>query len=296
MNLVTTPTGNTGRHALSAMIVSGKPLRIFVRDAQKLSSDERARCEVVEGDGRDPTALARAMRGIDTAFYCTPQSPNPPQLEAYYRSFAEPFAAAAQAAGVRRVVSISGGDDRPDPRGPGAALRMTERILDAAIPNARHIRCGYFMENLVWQTAPLAFQGSFSLPLPPNIALPFVATADIGQAAGALLADDEWTGTTAVEAYGPERLTCMDAAQRLSEALNAPVRFVAADPARWQQEMISHGLSPAMAEALCDMFDAISQGRDMGGVPVRPLPCPTRLGDWALNVLAPVVAAARMPQ
>lgn len=257
MILVTTPTGHTGRHALGALLSTDNPIRVFVRDAQRLSPDVRRRVDVVEGDGRDPAALKRAVAGIDTAFYCTPQSPNPPELDAYYRSFAEPFAGAAKDAGVRRIVTISGGDDRAAPKGPGAALRMTEALLDAAIPNARHIRCGYFMENLLWQTVPLAVQGAFYLPLRPQVALPFVASADIGRAAGALLSDSYWTGTESIEAYGPESMTCPEAAQRLSHALDAQIRFESADPERWIHEMISHGLSSAMAIALRDMFVSV---------------------------------------
>jgi uncharacterized protein YbjT (DUF2867 family) len=291
--LLTTPTGNTGRHALTALLAAGRTVRVLVRDARKLAPEDAKRVEVIEGDGRDVAALEKALIGVDTAFYCTPQSANPPDLDSYYREFAEPFAAAAKVVGLRRVVSISGGDDLPEPKGPGGVLRMTENLLDAVIPNARHVRCGYFMENLLWQVAPLAFQGAFYLPVARATPLPFVAAADIGRAAGALLADDAWTGVQAVEAYGPQSLSCDAAADRLAEALSTPVRFEQADPARWVEEMIGHGLSPAMATSLRDMFDAISEGRDMGGIAKHPLPCPTRLGDWARQTLAPALAAAR---
>lgn len=292
--LLTTPTGNTGRHALVSLLRAGKAVRVLVRDARKLAPEDAARVEVVEGDGRDGTALAKALQGVDTAFYCTPQSPNPLDLDSYYRSFVEPFAAAAKVAGLRRVVSISGGDELPEPKGPGGVLRMAEGVLDSVIPDARHIRCGYFMENLLWQAAPLAFQGAFYLPVARDTPLPFVAAADIGDAAGRLLADDGWTGVRAVEAYGPQSLTCDAAAEILTQALAIPVRFERADPTPWMDEMVGHGLSPAMATSLRDMFDAISAGRDMGGAAKQAVECPTHLVDWARITLAPAIMAARL--
>jgi uncharacterized protein YbjT (DUF2867 family) len=57
MVLVTTPTGNTGRHVLSEVIKSGQPVRILVRNKSKMEESVRRRCEIVEGDLRDEAAL-----------------------------------------------------------------------------------------------------------------------------------------------------------------------------------------------------------------------------------------------
>jgi uncharacterized protein YbjT (DUF2867 family) len=287
--LVTTPTGNTGRHVLATVREADPDVRVLVRDPARLGA--AAPADVVTGDLRDGQALTRALSDIDAAFFCVPQSPNPDDLLAYYASFAEPFAAAAREAGVARVVTISGGQDESG-AGPGLALRATERTPDTTGANARHIRCGYFMENLLWQAEAIAGAGLFSLPLDPEAPLAFVATRDIGVAAGQLLLDDGWSGVGVRTAYGPRKLVCREAAEILSEALGRPVRYVPAAREAWAAQLQGFGLSHAMAHALKDMFAAIERGEHMGGPDRDPVDCPTTLDAWAREVLAPVIAKA----
>lgn len=286
MILITAPTGNTGRAVLEAVEASGAPYRVLVRDAGRLPPH---RGEVVTGDLRDPMALQQAMQGVTSAFFCVPQISNPEDLLGWFGSFAQPFAAAASKAKLQRIVTISGGDAHSDNRGPGAALQANERILEQAGASMRHLRCGYFMENLLWQTQALAHAGIFSLPLAPDVPLAFVAAADIGGHAGRLLLDGSWTGVASHEVFGPKPLTCAAAADVISEALGRTVRYIPADSKAWALQMQGHGLSPAMTQALVEMFEDIAAGRDMGGTPSQPLACTTTLDAWTRQVLAPAM-------
>lgn len=289
MNLVTTPTGNTGRHVLHAAVDAGAATRVFVRDPGRLDPADRAAVEVVTGDLRDPHTLRTALDGIDTAFFCVPQSADAADVGDYYRSFSEPFAAAAAAAGVRRVVTISGGDEDDDAGGPGAALRDTERVIDAAVAHTGHIRCGYFMENLLWQAESIAYGSRFFLPIDRDVPLAWVAAGDIGAVAGRYLLDPDWTGRVITEAYGPAKVTCDEAAKLLSVALERDVTYVAAEPDAWVADLVRYGVGPAMAASLRDMFVEISRGRDMGRAPDNPADCPTTLPQWATVALKPAV-------
>ncbi len=287
--LVTTPTGNTGKHVLAAALAAQEPTRVLVRDPQRLDPDLLASIEVVQGDLRNRESLRRALTGIDTAFYCVPQSADAPDVGAYYREFSEPFAAEAASAGLRRVVTVSGGDDSDDARGPGAALRDTERALNTVVGAARHIRCGYFMENLLWQAQTIAHAAKFTLPLPPHVPLAWIAAQDIGAAAAELMLDDSWSKINAVEAYGPTKLTCTDAAKVLTAALEFNVVYEATDPNTWVNDLQRYGVGAAMATSLKDMFAEIEHGRDMGGTAHNPVKCPTTLQTWAQTSLRPVI-------
>jgi len=166
MLLITTPTGHTGSHVLRAALAAAEPIRVLVRDATRLDPAAQSHCEVVEGDLRDAAILRRAMDGVDGVFFCVPQSADPDDVGAYYRSFADPFVHAARAAGIRRVVYISGGDGAGSGgRGPGLALSRVEQAINATGIAARHVRCGYFMENLSYQVQPIARAGLFALPI-----------------------------------------------------------------------------------------------------------------------------------
>jgi uncharacterized protein YbjT (DUF2867 family) len=188
---------------------------------------------------------------------------------------------------------ISGGDAHSGSRGPGAALQANERILEQTGASVRYLRCGYFMENRLWQAQALAHGGIFSLPLVPDVPLAFVAAADIGAHAGKLLLEGAWHGVASHEVFGPGPLSCAAAAEVLSDALGRTVRYVPADSNAWARQMRGHGLSAAMTQALVEMFEDITAGHDMGGTPAQPLVCTTTLEAWTGKVLAPVVQGTR---
>ena len=293
MLLITTPTGNTGRAVLQAVLEAGETPRVLVRDPSKLSPEILNRVEVVQGNLHDPRDLERALSGIEGAFFCVPQSPDPEDLSAYYRSFTEPFAQAAKTAGLKRLVAISGGDDQEDNRGPGKQLRESEEVLGTSGASVRFVRCGYFMEQFLWMMYGIVQGGVFALPIAPSVPMPFVAAHDIGRGAAALLLDRTWTGRDTVAAHGPERLTCDEAAQVASQVLSVPVRFQSVTAQQYAASLTPHGVSAAMGQSLGEMFEAISEGRDMGAQAEHELPCPTTLRDWMSTVMKPAVAKLR---
>ena len=70
--------------------------------------------EVVAGDLRDHDAVARALAGVDTAYYLAHSMGAPEGFAEADRAVAEVFAAVAREAGVRRIVYLGGlgrGDD-----------------------------------------------------------------------------------------------------------------------------------------------------------------------------------------
>ena len=226
MLVITTPTGNTGRHVLQTLLEQGESVRIFLRDPARLDASTQERCEVVQGDLGNPADLMRALEGAEGVFFCVPQSPNPKDIRAYYRSFAAPFAKAAQAAGLQRIVAISGGDGSGSGfKGVGQALCEVEQTIAVTGIPARYLRCGYFMENFFWMIQSIAHAGLFSLPVAGNVPIPFVAACDIGRAAARLLLDRSWSGQDGIAAHGPTSLSCDQAAQIVSEVLGFPVRY-----------------------------------------------------------------------
>jgi uncharacterized protein YbjT (DUF2867 family) len=288
MLLVTTPTGNSGRVVLERARATSQPVRVLVRDAMKLDAATRATCDVVEGDLRNEAVLDRASRGVQAAFFCIPlQTREPQDVAAYHRSFTEPAAKAFAAAGVERVVTISGGRGNPSDAGPNGPLARMEQRFDATVPATRHVRCGYFMENFLHFAPLLKFRRSFSLPIDPAYPLVLESARDIGDAAAQWLLDSTWAGHEGVNVPRGEVLSCQEIATTMSRALGKTIAFEPITGEAYKAMLIKRGgLSEPMAQSLKEMFEHIDHGT-LGGKTTTKRPGGLSFEAWGRDHLKP---------
>ncbi len=109
--LLTGATGFIGSHILRALTDRGDAVRCLARDPARLAAPEGADVEVVEGDLRQATTVARAVAGCRTVYHCAAD------YRLYVRRPADLYEsnvdgthnvlAAAAAHGVERVVYTS---------------------------------------------------------------------------------------------------------------------------------------------------------------------------------------------
>ncbi|MEP7292333.1 MAG: SDR family oxidoreductase [Chloroflexota bacterium] len=112
--LVTGATGYVGGRLVLPLLEAGYTVRVMVRDASRL--DGRSwleRVEVVEGDVFKPETLSKALEGIDAAYYLIHSLGGKDFAERDQRA-GRNFGAAAQAAGVQRILYMSGLGDPTD--------------------------------------------------------------------------------------------------------------------------------------------------------------------------------------
>src|SRR5688500_11122388 len=104
--LVTGATGTVGAQVVRALAERGVRARAFVRDRERAARRLGSEVELVEGDFADRASVARAMRGAERIFLACGNVPEQVQHE---RAAID----AAAAAGVRRVVKLSGPSAAP---------------------------------------------------------------------------------------------------------------------------------------------------------------------------------------
>ena len=63
--VITTPTGLIGHQVLDNLLNSAAAIRVIVRDPSRLSSQVRARVEVVQGSHGDPDVVNAAFAGAE---------------------------------------------------------------------------------------------------------------------------------------------------------------------------------------------------------------------------------------
>jgi uncharacterized protein YbjT (DUF2867 family) len=139
MILVTGANGFVGRHVVARLAGAGNPVRAMVRRSNAYRAP--AGVEVVEADVTRPETLPAAVAGVDRVVHAAAITAN---LKEPYRGAyrlvngagTANLAAAARAAGVGRLVLVSGLGTRPAPEGTYMATRweMEEAVRQAGIP------------------------------------------------------------------------------------------------------------------------------------------------------------------
>ncbi|MGY0236283.1 SDR family oxidoreductase [Longispora urticae] len=121
--VVTGATGYVGGRLAPRLLDAGHTVRCVTRDAGRLRDVPWAtRAEIVTADLAEPDGLAEVLADTDVAYYLV-HSMGGPDFEAADRRAARNFAAAARAAGVRRIVYLGG----PDPGDADASPHLRSR-------------------------------------------------------------------------------------------------------------------------------------------------------------------------
>jgi len=139
--LVTGVSGFVGARLAPRLRRDGHELVGFARDPARVPPD--LALPLVAGDVVSGAGLARALAGVDLAYYLihSMEPATDPDFRARERTAAARFGAAAQAAGVRRIVYLGGLVPRDAPATPHLASRLAvERILLEALPDSTALR------------------------------------------------------------------------------------------------------------------------------------------------------------
>ncbi|MDC6166960.1 NmrA family NAD(P)-binding protein, partial [Paucibacter sp. XJ19-41] len=232
------------------------------RSAEGLAALAAAGAEPQIGRLQDAAYLRAAFEGADAAYVMLPHELDRPGFLQRQREDAEAIAAALHGAGVPHVVALSSlGAEQTEGTGVILGLHALELSL-GGLPGLRLLRPGAFFENLLEQLPGLSAGAPLVDALRPDLAVPMLATRDIGDAAAAALLARDWQGLSVQELLGPcdlsgEQLACQLALQLGRPALvyqQLPYEVMAA-------ELHEAGLAADAAALMMDMARALNEGR-----------------------------------
>ena len=291
MIVITTPTGNIGRHVVRRLLDAGEALRLIVRDPSRLPPDIRGRVEVVEGSHGDAAVVDRAFRDAEAVFWLCPPAPSPTPAAATV-DFARPGAAAMRRHGVARVVAATTlGRDTPWRERAGNAtgsIHMVD-LLRATGAAVRGLALPAFMDNALRQADAIR-QGRMSGPIAPDRKLPHTAARDIAAAAATLLIDRSWSGQEDVPVLGPEDLSYADLARIVAEVTGRDVRYEHQTYEAYKEAAMARGLTDAFAQGFVDMLRAKEEGMDNVAPRAGAIIGATSFRLWVEEELRPVLA------
>ena len=208
-------TGTIGPHVAAGLAERGAQARALVRDPAR----SQVQLPAPAADLRDPISLRNAMTGAEQLFLLTPHHPDQDLFEANAID-------AAKAAGVKRIVKISGGAPSLGPNGAaptGLSHWRSERRIEDSGLRFCFLRPSFMMQNL------LTMKPKAGLLLAPmgHAPIAMIDARDVADCAVALLLDTSAT-STAWQLTGPAPVTFKEAAARLNARyVNVPPRIAA---------------------------------------------------------------------
>jgi uncharacterized protein YbjT (DUF2867 family) len=246
MILVTGATGLSGSAVIREFSRRSEPVRALVRSRAKARElVSLPTVEVVEGDMLQPETLSAALNGVDRVLLIS--SGNERMIEAQCM-----FIDAAKSAGVRHIVKFSGAEF-----GIGfnqRNFRFTrmhediERYLERSGLAWTHLRPNQFMQVYLREAPTIVAENAFFLPM-ENAKLSPIDVEDIAQVAFELLCNGGHEGK-GYDMTGPQALTMMEIAERISGATGKTVQYINVTLAKRRQTLLARGIPPYFADAL----------------------------------------------
>ncbi|HVZ46926.1 MAG TPA: NmrA family NAD(P)-binding protein [Ramlibacter sp.] len=248
MLLITGAAGNAGRLLVEAVRRTGQPVRALVRDAAKADTlRQLPGVEVVTADMALPQTLGAALQGVDTAILNSSADPRMAETQCT-------FVDAARAAGVERVIKLSGQESGIgfDPNAFRFA-RMHVQI-EAHIERSglrwTHLCPSQFMQVYLRDAPVIAQRGVLALPA-GDIELAPVAIEDVADIAAGVLADEKADGQRFV-ITGPQALGMAHIARLIGAAIGREVVYRPVSVEERSERMRAAGAPAFMVDALAE--------------------------------------------
>ncbi len=173
--LLTGASGYVGGRLLPLLKKRGRQVRCLVRNPEKMPAQSGPPSEIVKGDVLDRPSLDAALPGVTTAYYLVHLMASSADFQKKDREAAQNFAAAAQQAGVKRIIFLGGLGDDSDPT---LSVHLQSRHEVGAILRDSRPQVIEFRAAVIIGAGSLSFQmiGSLTNRLPIMICPRWLAT------------------------------------------------------------------------------------------------------------------------
>jgi len=263
MYAITGATGNIGSRIADILLDRGEKVRLISRDAARLQQYVERGAEPAVGELTDVKFLTDTFKGVKAVYSMIPPNYGARDFRSYQNVVGISIATAIANAGVTHVVNLSSqGADLPRGTGPILGLRdQEERLNGLRGTNVLHLRCTYFMENLL-ASVPLIHEHGFAgSAIKGDRKIAMIATRDIADRVAWYLLERDFSGKSYRDLLGQRDLTMQEAftviGRRIGISNLKYVQFTYLDAAK---AMVDTGLSPNFSALIIEMSKALNAG------------------------------------
>jgi uncharacterized protein YbjT (DUF2867 family) len=249
--LVTGATGSAGRLLVDELMAAGAPVRALTNNPARAALPDGV--EVARGYLGTPATLPAALAGVDTVYL----APLP--------AYVDDFVSCAKAAGVRRVVVLSGEPAEYEAQGDPAAWHYyrIERAIEAGGFDWTFLRPGQFMNNTLGWAPSIRAEGVVRAPHAGAVQTP-IDLVDIAAVARVVILSGSYSGEK-LPMSGPEGLTAPEQVEHIASAIGRELHFEELTPQAYL-DSLAPTIGLETAQWLLDGF------RMMAEHPMKPDP------------------------
>lgn len=212
--------------------------------------------------------VTKATQNVDALFWMAPPAQDVSSLADWYRNVTDAGISAVKNNNIKRVLLLSSlGAGSKDHLGTVTYAGKMEEAFDKLSTNVLALRPGYFMENLLLQQTDLLNKGILSFTYAANHSIPFISTDDIGDAAAHYLRDETWSGKWKLNLMGPENITPLEMAYRLSAILHKKISYHKLSKHQAAQNLDNWKVSTVVKEELLELFAALGDPKGVYSTP-----------------------------
>jgi uncharacterized protein YbjT (DUF2867 family) len=235
--ILVTTAGKVGAEASRLLAQRGAPVRVLVRNPEKMSALAQAGVDVCKGDLEDPATIDTAMRGVTSVVLVSPAIPRQ-ELN---------VVASAVRARVQHVVKITSKASADSPIARRRGQFQIESGLIASGLGYTLLKNNAYMQNFLMMARAIAETSSFGTATGDG-RIGHVDTRDIAAVAAEIAASPAAHVGKTYWPTGPEALSAKDVAAIFSRVLNRTIAFHPLTVAEQKRAMLDVGLPEQVAE------------------------------------------------
>lgn len=264
MYVITGATGNIGSQVADILLARGDKVRVIGRNADSLRRFVDRGAEAAVGNLKDSAFLTRAFSGATAVFAMIPPDYTAQDFRAYQNEVGTSIATAIRNTWTTYVVNLSSqGADLPAGTGPITGLHdQEERLNRLNGVNVLHLRCTYFMENLLMNIPQIKERGFAASAVRPDQKFAMIATRDIAAVVAKHLVKRDFRGKSLQDLLGQRDLSLSEAFSVIGREIGRPeLNYVQLDYEEAAREYREMGISADVSGSFIEMNKALNEGR-----------------------------------